>query len=149
MNEYNDHDEEWDDDENTIYSIADLEGFCREVRRMVAFDMQEADNKMDDKYLDEFITVKQVEGIVHEKCLGEEDGKIYLNIETYEDIANTVGEQIFGASLSKLAAEGILEVAWDDEINDMVFWLNEDTPETRKLQKKDKKTNSKKKNGGD
>lgn len=34
-------------------------------------------------------------------------------------------DEIYG-ELAALAAAGIVECAWDDEKNEMVFWLNQD-----------------------
>ena len=54
-----------------------------------------------------------------------DDESIYLNMIVYENIVETITYQVYGAALSKLAASGFLKCAWDEKLNDMVFWVSD------------------------
>ena len=45
-----------------------------------------------------------------------------------------VAEQIYQSALCKLAAEDIIQCAWDTDVNRMVFWMEDDTGEKRELE---------------
>lgn len=117
--------------EDNVYGISDLNGFCEHVRSGVAEELRGnlSSSEMSNENLDDFITLKQVENLVREKQLGHdnEDEVIYIDTKAFGEIWDEVENQIYGAALSKLAAEGLIESAWDDKLNDMVFWLSDKT----------------------
>ena len=46
-----------------------------------------------------------------------------INSEVFNDTFDDVREWFYEAGLSKLAAKGVIECAWDDDSNQMVFWV--------------------------
>lgn len=130
MNEDYHDDEPTEEEMNTIYMIKDLDGFCRSTRKLIADDLQgDFSEVLSDKELDQFITIKQVENLVRENQVvtQNDDDNIYMNMITYEKLCNSMINHIYGSALSKLAADGYLETAWDDNLNDMVFWASDKT----------------------
>jgi hypothetical protein len=119
-------DEDFPEDEQ-IYTIVDIDGFCVEIRRIIAEELgySNKNKKILKNTLDNFVTINQVEKLVLEYCLGynEDEDEIYIDSESYEEICHNISTVMYGSALSKLAADGIIESAWDSEINDMVFWL--------------------------
>jgi hypothetical protein len=118
------------------YRVTDLHGFCKETRLLVADYLRGTLNAkaLSEKELDEFITVKQVENMLRELQIEtnhhNDDDHLYINMLSYDVLFEMVMSQIYGSALSKLAAEGFLEQAWDDKLNDMVFWVKD--PEAKK-----------------
>lgn len=106
------------------YSIIDLEGYAKAMRDGAAssFEKDYTEN------LDDFITIPQVINMIKENTLGlDEEGNYLINEDIFDDVFNNIREQLYEVALAKLAAKGLIECAWDDESNDMVFWLaNED-----------------------
>lgn len=102
------------------YSIIDLEGYAKAMRDGAAssFEKDYTEN------LDDFITIPQVINMIKENTLGlDEDGNYLINEDIFDDVFNNIREQLYEVALAKLAAKGLIECAWDDESNDMVFWL--------------------------
>ena len=132
---FGDGNEEISDEEmsDTIYSIANMAGFCSATRMLAANDLNgnmdkgTKECKLTEEELDGFITLVQVEKIVRKHALPDDDnsGKICINLEIYENIFDDIATQMYGSALAKLAADGFLEQAWDDKLNDMVFWVKD------------------------
>lgn len=131
MNEDHHHDDEFSEEEmRSLYVIKDLDGFCRSTRKLIADDLQGDYPKiLSDEELDQFITIKQVENLVRENQVITEnhDDNIYMNMIAYEKLCDIMINHMYGSALSKLAADGYLETAWDDNLNDMVFWASDKT----------------------
>ena len=51
--------------------------------------------------------------------------KIIIDEDSYVDIILGIAEQIYHSALSKLAADDIIECAWDAEEDKMVFWMED------------------------
>ena len=106
------------------YAITDMRGFIKSVRDGAAESICESYTEN----LDDFITVPQIEKLVINKSVGTDDNGDYLITEAvFDDILEEVRGSIYQAGLSKLAAKGIIECAWDDDSNEMVFWLSSTT----------------------
>ena len=102
------------------YSIMDLEGYAKAVRDSAAssFEKDYTEN------LDEFISITQVINMVKEHNLGLDDqGNFLINHDVFDDVFNHIRDWIYGVGLSKLASQGFVDCSWDDEANEMVFWL--------------------------
>ena len=102
------------------YSIIDLEGYAKAMRDGAAssFEKEYTEN------LDEFISIGQVINMIKKNNLGlDEEGNYLINEQIFDDVFNNIREQLYEVALAKLAAKGLIECAWDDESNDMVFWL--------------------------
>lgn len=107
-------------EDDTIYSINDLDGYAASIRDGVAQSFVEdyKDN------LDEYITLEQVKSLIIGYSLGQDEDDNYLiNAEVFNDTFDDVREWFYEAGLSKLAAKGVIECAWDDDSNQMVFWV--------------------------
>jgi hypothetical protein len=102
------------------YSIIDLEGYAKAMRDGAAssFEKDYTEN------LDDFITIKQVVGLIEKNNLGlDEEGNYLINSDIFDEVFGQIRDWLYGVGLSKLAAKGFVDCAWDDEANEMVFWL--------------------------
>ena len=124
-----------------IYAIVDLDGYVREMRDAAAKTLAEDH----DENLDEFVSVNQMINLVKSECVGFDDNdRPMLNEDANEMIYEKTVAWIHNAGLAKLAAQGLIECAWDSNLNEMVFWSNE-TPQKRKSNDKPIKRRNKKK----
>ncbi len=108
--------------EDSIYSITDLDGYSNSIRESVAQSFVEnyAEN------LDDYITLEQVKTLVIEHSLGQdEEGNYLIDSDVFDDTFNDIREWFYEAGLAKLAAKGVIDCAWDDEANQMVFWVKD------------------------
>lgn len=109
-------------EDDTIYSINDLDGYAASIREGVAQSFVENYNEN----LDEYITIDQVKNLIIGYSLGQDEDDNYLiNSEVFNDTFDDVREWFYEAGLSKLAAKGVLECAWDDDADQMVFWVKD------------------------
>jgi hypothetical protein len=102
------------------YSIIDLEGYAKAMRDGAAssFEKDYTEN------LDDFITIEQVINLIKKNNLGlDEDGNYIINSDIFDEVFGEIRDWLYGVGLSKLAAKGFVDCAWDDEANEMVFWL--------------------------
>lgn len=116
-------------EEEQCYTILDEHGFALAVAESVAgcFDSENVKEVLG------YVNEEQILNCVREKCLGFDDDQMIINTKIYEDTVNDLAQMMQGKMLAKLAAEGFLESAWDDELNEMVFWLaDEDKQENEK-----------------
>ena len=104
---------------NDTYIINNIESYAKEIRKLAAESIK-SDSKED---LDAYISINQTISLVKEKCLKiTEDNQYILDEDTNEDIFESVRIRIYNVGLAKLAAKGVIECAWDNEENEMVFW---------------------------
>ena len=102
------------------YSIIDLEGYAKAMRDGAAssFEKDYTEN------LDEFITIPQVINMIKINNLGlDEEGNYLINEQIFDDVFNDIRDRLYSVGLAKLASKGFVDCAWDDESNEMVFWL--------------------------
>jgi hypothetical protein len=105
-----------------FYSITNLEGYATDLRRAAAEYICE---NFEDN-LDDYVSITQVVNLVHHYADGYDDEDRPMITETNnEDIYGEVITWIHNVGLAKLAARNMLECAWDDELNEMVFWNKE------------------------
>jgi hypothetical protein len=131
--------------DNEFYAITNIEGYALEMRQAAADSLTEdcADN------LDDYISIKQMINLVKSECVGFDDnGRPLLNEDANEQIYNSTVAWINNVGLAKLAAQDLVECAWDSELNEMVFWANKETnaanPENKTNDKSIKRRNKKK-----
>jgi hypothetical protein len=106
-----------------IYAIVDLDGYVREMRDAAAKSLAEDH----EENLDEFISVNQMINLVKSECIGFDDNeRPMLNEDANEMIYEKTVEWIHNAGLAKLAAQGLIECAWDNNLNEMIFWSKQD-----------------------
>jgi len=118
-----------------VYAITNLEGYASEMQQSAANSLSEdcVDN------LDDYISINQMINLVKTECIGfDNDDRPLLNEEANEKIYESTVIWIHNIGLAKLAAKNLVECAWDDESNEMVFWANSTT--------KKRKTNVKRRN---
>lgn len=122
-----------------VYAIVDLNGYVSQMREVAAQSISE--NSSEDN-LDSYISLDQMVGLVKSNCLGFDDQEHpLLNEETNQKIFEEVTTWIHNIGLAKLAAEDLVECAWDDKLNEMVFWQKE-TPKNDKPKRKRKRKDS-------
>lgn len=105
-----------------LYAIIDLDGYATQIREAAAKSLCDTSN--DD--LNEYITLTQIINMVKENCKGfDEEDRPLLDENTNEKIFEDTAVWIHSVGLAKLAAQDLIECAWDDENNQMVFWAKE------------------------
>lgn len=133
---------------NDIYAIVNVEGYAREMRECAA---KTVCNDYDDN-LDDYISLSQMINLVKSECVGfDDDGRPLLNEDANEKIYESAVTWIHEVGLAKLAAKGLLECAWDNTKNEMVFWANnklDDFVKNGESNDKPIKRRNKKKNKG-
>ena len=122
-----------------VYAITDVQGYVSQMREAAANNISE--NSSEDN-LDNYISINQMIGLVESNCLGYDDNNHpLLNEDNNQKIFEEVSVWIHNVGLAKLAAENLVECAWDDELNEMVFWHKE-TPKNDKPKRKRKRKDS-------
>lgn len=123
---------------NEVYAIVDLEGYASQMRDAAAKSLSE--NYTEN--LDDFITINQMINLVKKECVGFDDNdRPLLDEDTNEKIFENIAIWIHNVGLAKLAAQNLVECAWDSEINEMVFWKPEPKDvRTKKSTRKNTKT---------
>lgn len=125
--------------EEEVYAIVDVDGYVSQMRQAAANSISE--NGSSDN-LDNYISIDQMLGLVKQNCLGFDDQERPL---LNEDANNTIFEQtavwIHNVGLAKLAAQDLVECAWDSKSNEMIFWAKEKKkpnakPKSRRKNKK-------------
>jgi hypothetical protein len=102
------------------YIVSNLEGFAESLRDNVAKGFAE-DYK---ENLDEFVSIVQVIGIIKEYTTGETlDKKPIITEDAFNHIYDDLRVRMYEVGLAKLAASGYIECAWNQENNEMEFWL--------------------------
>jgi hypothetical protein len=120
-----------------LYSIVDLEGYAKQVREAAAQTLSENNNDN----LDDYITITQLVQMVRKNCCGfDDDNRPLLNEDINEQIYDCTITWIHNVALAKLAAKDLLECAWDDKANEMVFWPKE-TENDKSVKRRNKKKN--------
>ncbi len=102
------------------YVIEDLEGFAKHIRENVAKSFTETY----EENLDEFISINQIIKIVEENTKNKnEKGQFIITGKKFDNIFDSIRVWMYEVGLARLAAKDIVQCAWDDENNEMVFWL--------------------------
>jgi hypothetical protein len=122
-----------------VYAIVDVQGYVTQMREAAAANISE--NSHSD-HLDAYISIDQMIGLVKSNCLGYDDNDHPLmNEKTNQKIFDEITIWIHNIGLAKLAAKDLVECAWDDELNEMVFWQKEN-PKNDKPKRKRKRKDS-------
>ena len=132
------------------YIIDDLEEFTKSARKLVfnGFDKSIGDDpdeftkliteiSQDDlEEMDQILT--QQESLVIVKSLAKEqkhkitnESRYLIDEKIFSQIIEEMNGRLVSNMLSSLASKGMIESAYDEQINDFVFWIKDDeTPET-------------------
>lgn len=127
-----------------VYTIIHLDNYAEEMRASAA-------KSICDEYtenLNEYISIGQMINLIKENCVGVDDNDRPLidedaNIKIFEETS----VWIHSVGLARLAAKDLIECAWSDEDNAMVFWAKEkpentnESHTTRKRNKRNKRKN--------
>ena len=125
-----------------VYAIIDVDGYAVQMRDAAAKSISSDTNEN----LDEYISLKQMTNLVDEFCLGHDnENRPLLDEETNEQIFEETAIWIHNIGLAKLAAQDLIECAWDNKMNEMVFWQKE----IKKEKKSNAKSRTRNKNMGD
>ena len=107
---------------NQVYAITDLEGYAAQMRNAAAKNLSENS----EENLDVYISLNQITNMVYQKCLGFDDSdRPLLDENVNEEIFENTVVWIHNVGLAKLAAQDLVECAWDDKTNEMIFWPKE------------------------
>lgn len=105
---------------DSTYSIIDLNGFATAIRQGAA----ESFSEKYDENLDEFISIEQVINLVKSQSLGLDENNCHIiDEDIFDNIFNEIRDWLYGIGIAKLAASGKIECAWDNDSNEMIFWL--------------------------
>jgi hypothetical protein len=127
--------------DNQVYAITNLEGYASQTREAAAKHLSENS----EENLDIYISITQIINLIKEKCLGFDDqNRPMLDENINEEIYETIIVWIHNVGLAKLAAQDLVECAWDDKTNEMIFW-----PKEKKKTKNGKSKKTRRKNMGD
>ena len=117
--------------EDETYCITNLDGYVGTLLSSVAKEMEVQDNHSE---IYSFITKAQVLTIIEEQCLGyTENNEPIINNDAHAKIIEDIIYRVQNTALAQLASDGFLDCAWDDELNDMVFWLSDKGEEHNKI----------------
>jgi hypothetical protein len=122
-----------------VYAIINLEGYAAQMRSAAAKSL--SDDPEDQ--LDDYISIGQIINMVNQECVGfDEEDRPLLDENANETIFENTAIWIHNVGLAKLAALDLVECAWDNEYNDMVFWAKDTQPKNdkRKRRRKNKKS---------
>lgn len=105
-----------------IYSITDLQNYAIYLRDSAASSFAEGYTEN----LDDFISITQVINLIKKRSLGVDDnGDLMIDGDSFDNTFDDIRNWLYGVGLAKLSAKGIIECAWDNDLNQMIFWHSE------------------------
>lgn len=105
--------------EEEVHAILNLEKYALHIRRRAALSFSE----QYEENLDDFVTTKQVCDMIGDYAVGKDaEDRYLLDTKGYENLFEAIKTRLYNCGLSKLAAKDMLECAWDEKKNEMVFW---------------------------
>jgi hypothetical protein len=126
----------------------DLEQYASNLRESAAFSFSENY----DENLDDFISIGQVKNLVDHYSSGKDEEDRYLVDEnSHNMIFDDIRTWLHNVGLARLAGKDLVECAWDNDTNQMIFWLKDNNisqhpNEPMKNAQKQKARKSKRKN---
>lgn len=106
--------------DNDYYLITNFDKFSKALRFEAAKILYE---DIKEEHLDNYITIKQCCSII--KTISKKiHDEYYLDEDTYIQVIEEISSQIHQSALSKLASDDIIQCAWDEEKDGMVFWVD-------------------------
>jgi hypothetical protein len=121
-----------------VYALVDINGYASQMRDAAANTLSENGSQ---ENLDNYISIGQIRNLIKQHCLGfDSESRPLLDENTNDKIYEDIVVWIHNVGLAKLAAQDLVECAWDIDTNEMVFWAK-DTVTT-----KEKKSNVKRRN---
>lgn len=135
------------------YEIKDLEEFTESARRLVFSGFGKAVEETQDDFTDMIKLSGEEEAEMNEVLSQQESILIVeslarkqtnkttkkiryiVNEKTFTDILEALNARLVSNILSSLNKRGLIESAYDNELNDFVFWVKEDDNKTNKKPK--------------
>jgi hypothetical protein len=130
-----DTDDEW-------FVVKDLDGFITSARKLVYNNFGDWD-KSEDDVIDSMISKPEDEAEFNQLLTQEESSVIVKNAlkkqrnkttnavrylicdSLFYEILNQLNDRMVSNTIGSLVQKGLVESAYDDEIDDFVFWVNE------------------------
>ena len=113
-------------EEGEVHCIINLEKYAEYVRKNAAVSFAKGEQLDESEDLETYVTIGQVFQMVAENAMGQdEEGHHLITDEGYKKLFEQLRTRIYNSGLSKLAAKNLIECAWDDQKNTMVFWSEE------------------------
>ena len=119
------------DTKQEVFVIENVPKFADELRDSVIYQMIDAGEipkpktkNLTRREMDKYITVAQVMTTIRDNLLDiNNENKFIIDMECFDEIYFRVCDNIHGTMLAKLASDGVIESAFDDEKNKFVFWF--------------------------
>ena len=119
------------DTEQEVFVIENVPKFADELRDSVIYQMIDSGEipkpktkNLTRREMDKYITVAQVMTTIRDNLLDiNNENKFIIDMECFDEIYFRVCDNIHGTMLAKLASDGVIESAFDDEKNKFVFWF--------------------------
>ena len=118
-------------DDMSAFLIKDVTAFAKDLRSSIIQQLIDAKEILPPKNGSKFnknslITVKQVSKIILDNILSiNEKNEFIVDMDCMDQIYLNVCDNIHGTLISKLAAKGIIETAFDEEKNKFIFWFSD------------------------
>lgn len=123
-----------------VYTIIHLEDYAAEMRESAAKSICEKHTEN----LNEYISIGQMINLIKENCLGIDDNdRPLIDEDTNIKIFEETSVWIHSVGLARLAAKDLIECAWSDEDNAMVFWAKEKPENKNESKRRNKRTKRK------
>lgn len=104
---------------NEQFAIMDVQDYSHKLRELVIEEI----GATDASDIDNFVTINQIIKIIDEHCEGyTPNNEPVVTYDSHCDIFDDIVVMVQNFGLAKLAAQDLLECAWDDNLNDMIFW---------------------------
>lgn len=123
-----------------VYTIIHLEDYAAEMRESAAKSICEEYTEN----INEYISIGQMINLIKENCLGVDDNdRPLIDEDTNIKIFEETSVWIHSVGLARLAAKDLIECAWSDEDNAMVFWAKEKPENKNESKRRNKRTKRK------
>jgi hypothetical protein len=127
-----------------MYVIKDLDQFAVYIRKISLHKFSETNKVVDDEFSssflkekenikndDEIISIKEVENIIFSLARENNEEELLLNDKILHNIIEAINERIVTNLLNILANKDIVESAFDEKVNDFVFWIKEENDRSK------------------
>lgn len=123
------------------YIIIDLKNFLKQTRIMSFEKFKEANDLTKDAFskllatendnLHDILSEKEAEMIIMPFLKNDEPEEYKISEDTFIRILESLNSRIVSNILVKLASKNVIEMAFDNEVNDFIFWIKKKNKEKR------------------
>ena len=133
------------------YEIKDLNNFTESARRVVFGGFGKSIEETKDDFTDMLESLSGEEETEMNKVLSQQESilivksiiktqtnkktqaiRYIINEKVFEDVLEALNARLVSNILSNLMKRGLIESAYDDKLNDFVFWVKEDENKNNK-----------------